>query len=379
MRLILLWIGSLVAAMGVEPGWEAKVAKAVDEAVKPVMGQYGIPGMAVGVTVEGKRCFVEYGVAAKEPRVAVRRDTLFELGSISKTFTAALAAYAEGEGKLRLEGRVSEYLPELKGSALDGVLVRDLATHTAGGFPLQLPDAVTNVEQLMAYYRAWKPEFARGTQRSYANPSIGLLGIVAARVMGASFESLVEERLFRAMGMRGTYVSVPEQAMGRYAWGYDRENKPIRVAPAMLATEAYGVKSNTVDMIRYVEASMGVGGGVPAKVTRALRATQTGYFEAGEFVQGLIWERYPYPVAVERMLKGNSTKVIFEGIQVKAMEPPVTGGDVLVNKTGSTNGFGAYVVFVPGKKMGMVMLANKNYPIEARVRVAHAVLSRLGQ
>lgn len=173
-------LGSLSSAYG---AGSDQVRQAVDEAVKPVIEQYGIPGMAVAVTVDGERHFIEYGLATKDPEIPVTRDTLFELGSISKTFTATLATYAEIEGKLSLGDGVGEHMPELKGTPVGDVRLLDLATHTAGGFPLQLPDGVEDQEQLIAYYRGWKPEFPAGTRRVYANPSIGLLGMVAAKVM----------------------------------------------------------------------------------------------------------------------------------------------------------------------------------------------------
>jgi beta-lactamase class C len=57
--------------------------------------------------------------------------------------------------------------------------------------------------------------------------------------------------------------------------------------------------------------------------------------------------------------------------------PQGPSGPTLFNKTGSTNGFGSYVAFVPAKRIGIVMLANRNFPIPARVAAAHAVLERL--
>jgi beta-lactamase class C len=266
-------------------------------------------------------------------------------------------------------------MPELKGSAIGNTRLLDLGTHTAGGFPLQLPDAVKTQKQLFAYYRAWKTQFARGTYRKYANPSIGLLGVVTAKTMGASFETLAEG-LFHDLGLQRTYIAVPPAEMKSYAWGYTRDDRPIRVAPALLATEAYGVKSNAVDMIRFLEVNMGIGT-VPEKVARAVNATHIGYFRSGELIQDLIWEEYPYPVALEKIVAGNSAKML-DATPATAIDPPMAPRtDMILNKTGATNGFGAYVACVPGKKIGIVMLANKNYPNDARVKAAYQVLSRL--
>jgi beta-lactamase class C len=355
---------------------DAGLRQAVDAAVTPVIAQYAIPGMAVGITIDGERHFIEYGLASKAPRIPVTDETLFELGSVSKTFTATLAAAAAVEGKLSLGDNVGEYMPKLKGSPIANARLLDLATHTAGGFPLQLPDDVTNDAQLMAYFRAWKPQFAPGTQRTYANPSIGLLGLATAKAMGADFKTLAEG-LFRDLGLKRTYIDIPAAEMKTYAWGYARDGKAVHVHPAPLATEAYGVKSNVVDMIRFLEVNMGIGT-VPEKLAQAVNATHMGYYRAGPLVQDLIWEQYPYPVALDTLTAGNSSAMSLKANPATAIEPAMApSGDAILNKTGSTNGFGAYVAFIPAKKIGIVILANKYYPNEARVKAAYEILSRL--
>ena len=367
--------GKLSAAFGADE--DAKVRQAVDDAVKPVLAQYGIPGMAVGVTIDGRRHFVEYGLASTKQKIPVTRDTLFELGSISKTFTATLATLAEIEGKLSLQDRVGKYMPELAGSPAGEIRLLDLGTHTAGGFPLQLPDDVKTEQQLIAYYRSWKPKTPAGTQRSYANPSIALLGIVTARAMGESFAMLAEGRLFPALGLKRTYITVPEAEMASYAWGTSRKGNPIRVTPGPIAAEAYGVKSNAVDLLRYLEVSMGAGD-VPAPVARAVAATHTGYFRAEPFIQDLIWEQYPLPAALETMTLGNSPKMSMKPNPVTAILPPMAPrADVILNKTGSTGGFGAYLVHVPEQKLGIVLLANTFYPNEVRTKIGYEVMTKL--
>jgi beta-lactamase class C len=94
--------------------------------------------------------------------------------------------------------------------------------------------------------------------------------------------------------------------------------------------------------------------------------------------QGLGWEMYAYPINLEDLLAGNSAQTIFEARAVSKLVPPrPPQPGVLINKTGSTNGFGAYVAFVPDRRIGIVMLANKNYPIPARVKAAYQVLTAL--
>ena len=94
--------------------------------------------------------------------------------------------------------------------------------------------------------------------------------------------------------------------------------------------------------------------------------------------QDLIWEQYPYPVALKMLLEGNSPEIIFNATPVTQLKPPEQPhDDVWINKTGSTNGFGAYVAFVPEKRLGIVLLSNKNYPIADRVTAAYQILCHL--
>ena len=94
--------------------------------------------------------------------------------------------------------------------------------------------------------------------------------------------------------------------------------------------------------------------------------------------QGLGWERYAYPITLQRLQAGNSSQMALEPHAVERFATPQPAeGDLLLNKTGSTNGFGAYVVLLPARGTGLVILANRNYPNAERVRIALEILEAL--
>ena len=350
---------------------------AVDAAVRPLMAEHDVPGMAVAVTVNDRAYYFNYGVASRENNTAVSENTVFELGSVSKTFTATLATYAQGQGLLSLDDHPGKYLPQLQGSAIDQASLLNLGTYSAGGLPLQAPAGVSNTQQIMTYFQHWKPEAAPGKVRRYSNLSIGLLGHITGLAMKSNFADAAHGTLFPQLGLEHTYVHVPASAQASYAWGYNKANKAIRVNPDVFDAEAYGIKSSAADMIGYVQKNIEPGQ-LAAPMRRAVEATHVGYFDVGPMVQGLGWEQYPYPVTLQRLLDGNSQSMILEANPARQLDPPrVPAGPTLFGKTGSTDGFGSYVLFVPENKIGIVMLANKNYPIPARVKAAYAILEQI--
>ena len=124
-----------------------------DEVFRPVIEEHDIPGIAIGVALDGDSLFFTDGIADRKAARLVDGDTLFELGSNSKLFNVALAALAEQRGLLSLGSLVSTEVPELGGSAFDTVTLSDLAAHATGGLPLQVPNDVTDTASLMAYLR----------------------------------------------------------------------------------------------------------------------------------------------------------------------------------------------------------------------------------
>lgn len=371
---------ALLAALTLLASSQAPASTSLQQRVsavaQPVMEAMAIPGMAIAISHKGQQHTFAYGIASRESGQAVDRHTLFELGSISKLFTATLGAYAEARGTLNLSDNASQYLPELQGSAFDHISLLDLATYTPGGLPLQFPDAVDSERQMLDYYRNWQAVYPPGTQRLYSNPSIGLFGHLAAASLAEPFQQLLEKDLLPQLGMQESYVQVPTAQMKRYAWGY-RDDKPVRVSPGALDAEAYGIKSTAADMLRFVDANLHPDP-LPAPLRQAIGSSHRGYYRVGDMTQALGWERYTYPISLEKLQAGNSAEMALQPQPVERFSVPKPAeGDLLLNKTGSTNGFGAYILLLPAHDTGLVILANRNYPNAERVRLALQIIAAL--
>ena len=343
--------------------------------VQRFMRQHDVPGIAIAITVKGADHYYTFGVGSKKTRARVTPDTLFEIGSISKTFTATLATYAQVNRHLSLTDTPGRYLPEIKGHDLDKATLINLGTHTAGGFPLQVPAAIGGERQLMTYLQQWKPQYPIGARRTYANPNIGVLGMATARAMRMPFHKAMEGVLLPRLGLSHTYLVVPPAKMPLYAQGYDAKNVPVRMTPGMLWEPTYGIKTSARDLLRYVEINLDLVRVQPG-LARAIDDTHIGYYRLGEMTQNLVWEQLPYPVSLDSLLASNSAEVVFESNAVRALTPPLPQQrNVLVYKTGATRGFGAYVAFNPSNGIGVVVLLNRSVPMETRLQLAHSVLN----
>ncbi|EMJ7521586.1 beta-lactamase [Providencia rettgeri] len=350
----------------------------VDNIIKPLMKQQQIPGMSVAISIEGKHYFYHYGVLSKQSKAPINNNTLFEIGSLSKTFTATLAAYAQEQGKLDFSQKVSHYLPELTDSAFDHITVMNLATHTSG-LPLFVPETITNSAELISYYQHWLPEKTIGEYRSYSNLGTGLLGIVTAKQLKMPFEQAMEKLMLPSLGLKHTYIHVPKHQMKNYAQGYNKKDHSSRVAPQILDAESYGLKSTAKDLIRFLDINMQT-----VKVAKswqeAVEDTHTGFYLTDSFVQDMMWESYPWPVSLSQLHQGNRDEMALQPQKIEAIKPAMPPETrAFYNKTGSTNGFAAYAAFIPEEQIGIVILSNKWYPISDRITAAYQLIEKINE
>lgn len=353
---------------------DQEIKKLVDQNFKPLLDKYDVPGMAVGVIQNNKKYEMYYGLQSVQDKKAVNSSTIFELGSVSKLFTATAGGYAKTKGTISFKDTTGKYWKELKNTPIDQVNLLQLATYTSGNLGLQFPDEVQTDQQVLTFFKDWKPKNSIGEYRQYSNPSIGLFGKVVALSMNKPFDQLLEKTIFPDLGLKHSYVNVPKTQMQNYAFGYNQENQPIRVNPGPLDAPAYGVKSTLPDMLKFINANLNPQK-YPKDIQHAINETHQGFYQVGTMYQALGWEEFSYPAPLQTLLDSNSEQIVMKPNKVTAIskEPSVK----MFHKTGSTNGFGTYVVFIPKENIGLVMLTNKRIPNEERIKAAYAVLNAI--
>ncbi|MFW6697386.1 ADC family extended-spectrum class C beta-lactamase [Acinetobacter pittii] len=353
---------------------DQEIKKLVDQNFKPLLDKYDVPGMAVGVIQNNKKYEMYYGLQSVQDKKAVNSSTIFELGSVSKLFTATAGGYAKTKGTISFKDTPGKYWKELKNTPIDQVNLLQLATYTSGNLGLQFPDEVQTDQQVLTFFKDWKPKNSIGEYRQYSNPSIGLFGKVVALSMNKPFDQVLEKTIFPDLGLKHSYVNVPKTQIQNYAFGYNQENQPIHVNPGPLDAPAYGVKSTLPDMLSFINANLNPQK-YPKDIQRAINETHQGFYQVGTMYQALGWEEFSYPAPLQTLLDSNSEQIVMKPNKVTAIskEPSVK----MFHKTGSTNGFGTYVVFIPKENIGLVMLTNKRIPNEERIKAAYAVLNAI--
>lgn len=294
-----------------------------------------IPGVAVALYYNNKAYFYNFGVANRFTQQPVTRNTIFEIGSMTKAFTATLLAEQVLAGKIALNAPVVNYLPpyvKRVNGALNQVTLQELATHTSGlpSVPpgLELRErAYYNERDLMNFVAYWQPRVPIGTQYSYSNIGFGLLGYALEQVTGHSYAQLLQKNIFNPLGMQNSSLNYPVN-QNLYAQGYNKFGRPAMRWPKNAWPAGGAIRSTAADMCKFLEANLSVtSSGASPQLIRAMQFAQKGIFPTGVFIQGLAWANMP---------------------------------NGIIRKDGGTSGFSSYIALLPNQHMGIVILTNKS-------------------
>ncbi|MEQ8762341.1 MAG: serine hydrolase [Planctomycetota bacterium] len=234
-----------------------------------IMKEWHVPGLGVAIVHDGEVLLAKgYGYRDLEAGKPVTKDTLFAIGSNTKSFTAALLGMLVDDGKLSWDRPVHEVLPELRlhdSVATDQMTAIDLLCHRSG---LPRHDFYwyatgRSRPELLAGLRHLEPSRAFRSTFQYQNLMFLTAGIVAERVTGKTWETLVDERIFTPLGMDRAVFSVEEmQRDADFSYPYGREDeKTIRIPFRNIDAigPAGSINASVSEMARYVQFHLDLG------------------------------------------------------------------------------------------------------------------------
>jgi CubicO group peptidase (beta-lactamase class C family) len=327
----------------------SELKRRTDEAVQPFLDRGEGVGFVVGI-VEGDKTYTfAYGTVSIDSTEVPDANTLFEIGSITKTFTGILLADLIQQRKMDLEDPIGKYLPEsVQVPSRDGrvITVRDLATQSSG-----LPHDASNVDPhrgyadytpalLYEFLGSYELTRAPGEVYQYSNVGAGLLGHAIALLEGQDYETMVTERICRPLGMTDTVIHLSSDQQARKAQGYAPDLSVM--PPEIISTveSAGALRSTMNDMLKYLKANMGL---LDCPLSWAMVLSHVPLFKISETNRiGLLW-------------------------QIQA--------DQMVIHDGSTGGFKNSIAMDPNGRFGVVVLSNCS--ANSAILVAHDVLEYL--
>ncbi|HVX24819.1 MAG TPA: serine hydrolase domain-containing protein [Parafilimonas sp.] len=313
--------------------------KAVDSIVKPYITLAATCGLSIGVLKNNAMHFYGYGETTKGDKQIPDEHTLYEIGSITKTFTAILLADAVNNGKIKLDDPVNKYLPDsIPPLQYDGstVTIEMLSNHSSGipRMPNNFDDVATDSlnpyksydeQKLFSFYKTFKLNRKPGTQYEYSNLAAATLGIILEHVYHKSFEELVTEKICAPLRMNNTHQFISANDSARVATGYSENGEYNGPWDFEAFAPAGSLRSDAADMLMYAKANLG---DAPSALNKDIQLTHVITFTDGGNKVALGWH------------------------YIKA------GNDEILFHNGGTGGYRSYLGINLDKKIAVVILSN---------------------
>lgn len=308
--------------------------------VAQLMAELGVPGVALGILHAGREYVAGLGVTSLENPLPVTADTLFQVGSITKTFTGTALMRLVEAGKVGLEDPVRKYLPEFRVKSEEvsaAVTVRHLLTHTAGWVGDHFDDFGLGDDALarMVAALAELPQLTPpDTVWAYNNAGFYVAGRIVEVVTGKPYEEALKELVLEPLGLEHAYFFAHDVITRRFAVGHlTGEAGPFVARPWALprcANPVGGLITSVRELFKYARFHLGQGPELLKAESRRLMQTPVCEADAGRLM-GLTW-----------------------------FIQPVAGDIRLVGHGGGTNGQITLLNFVPGQDFAVVVLTNSD-------------------
>ncbi|HLA58274.1 MAG TPA: serine hydrolase [Puia sp.] len=315
----------------------SQLDKEVDSAAQTYITLLPTTGLSIGILVNGKTYYYGYGETARGNNKLPNEHSIYEIGSISKTFTATLLAVAVEKGKVKLDDPVSKYFPdsiptlEYQGAP---VTLKTLSNHSSG-IP-RMPDNFHPADNynpykdysdrdLYSFYKSFKLGRKPGAEYEYSNLAAATLGIILEKVYKKTYQDLVVEIICDPLGMNETREFIRKDDSIRFVKGYNEEGNYNSQWDFDAMAAAGSIRSSTSDMLLYANAQWGKG---PAALEKAIQLTHEKTFSNGAVNTALGWH----------YIKPGKDEVIFHN--------------------GGTGGFRTYLAINLEKKFAVVVLSN---------------------
>ncbi|HEV3439388.1 MAG TPA: serine hydrolase domain-containing protein [Gemmata sp.] len=334
----------------------------LDNIVETLLKDKPVAGVVVGVWMDGKPQVHGYGkVTTAVGEMAPDGDTLFEIGSVTKSFTGVLLADAVARKEVALDDPVNKHLPadlQIKSKSDQPITMLHLATHHSG-LPVQPPSggefARNNANPYAGYVRPelvrlmsmLKPEWEPGAKYEYSNLAVGLLGhALVAAAKADNYDSLVRERVCKPLGLKDTSEALTGAQKARLARGHNAKLELTDPWDFATLEACGGLKSSANDMLRFAALNLGE---VRSPLLDHMKASHEKRALAGSEAEeiGLCWHR----------------------IKLRS-------GEMMVSHNGGTGGYRSMIAFTPATKRAVIVLCSADLGSEVD-KLAFKVLMRI--
>ncbi|MBT1689311.1 serine hydrolase [Dawidia soli] len=327
----------LVAAACLSACSQSDLPPDVKDRINLRVGNHTNPGIVIGLIDGDDVRYYSFGVKSLTTAEAVTEHTVFEIGSISKTFTGTLLANEVVHGNMKLDDPLQKYLPPgVTAPTRNGATIRlvNLSNHTSS-LP-RLPDNFTPAnpanpyadyteKQLYDFLKGYSLPRDIGSEYEYSNYAVGLLGHVLATQKKTTYEKLMIDVIATPLGMPNTRVALTPSMKKNLAQGYS-EGVAVENWDLPVLAGAGGIRSDAVDMVKYIRANMGQ---AKSSLYPAMQLAQTNTRAANAIPQvGLGWH-------VSR----------------------INGVEVIMH-SGGTGGYRSFAGFQKNGRKGVVVLTN---------------------